>query len=133
MATLIQHGNRTEVKLDISLSLKRKVGTLLNRLMKRYEIIGRNKRHEDAFKEVFKSNLYVQIDNEYHHGDSKIGNEVSEKLKVKIHDLLRKLMNSYQVKSDSRAKNFEFVEFFKARMWTILDDTYHRQKVKSHD
>lgn len=44
---------------------KRKVGLLLNELMRSYKIKGKNAEFESAFKEILKSNLYYMIDNYY--------------------------------------------------------------------
>lgn len=69
MAKFIQNGNKIIVKLEVSTELKRKIGLLLNQLMKDYKIKGKDKSFEDGFKHIFKSNLYVLLDNEYHNKD----------------------------------------------------------------
>ncbi len=66
MATITQVGNKHYVKLDVPVQLKRKIAKLLNELMISYGVKGNNKGMDDAFKNIFKSNLYVLLDNYYH-------------------------------------------------------------------
>lgn len=62
----IQKGNKILCKNEVPIQLKKKVGALLNELMVDYSITGKDKQHEEAFKAIFKSNLFIQIDNHYH-------------------------------------------------------------------
>ena len=62
--TLTKNGLLLEV--EVSLEFKKKVGKLLNQLMKDYGIKGDDKSSTNAFKDILKSNLYIEIDNEYH-------------------------------------------------------------------
>ena len=55
-----------EVKLEVSIKLKKQIGGLLSTLMEEYSINGITKEHTKAFKDCLKSNIYVLLDNKYH-------------------------------------------------------------------
>lgn len=63
---LIHKNGKTIVELEVPLQLKKEVGGLLNELMKSYNVKGNSPEMTKAFKDIFKSNLYVLLDNEYH-------------------------------------------------------------------
>jgi len=56
---------KTIVKANATKKFKTEVAKLLNECMKSYNIKGKNKNSENAFKYIFKSNLYYIIDNHY--------------------------------------------------------------------
>ena len=55
--------SKTIIKPDAPPRFKCQVSKLLNDLMNEYKIKGKDKDFEDAFKKIFKSNLYYIIDN----------------------------------------------------------------------
>ena len=73
---MIKKGNKILCKTEVSKNLKIKIAKLLNKLMNDYSIEGKTEDFENAFKYIFKSNLIILIDNEYH----------SKELKVKKND-----------------------------------------------
>lgn len=54
---------KTTILPNAPTEFRKKVGRLLNQLMKEYKIKGKDKGWEKAFKDTFKSNLYYIIDN----------------------------------------------------------------------
>lgn len=60
---ITQKGNKIIIKADAPKRFKYEVTQLLNQLMKDYQIKGKDKDFENAFKSIFKSNLYYIIDN----------------------------------------------------------------------
>jgi hypothetical protein len=66
MARFIRERNRITVKLEVPIELKKKISGLLNQLMQEYGIKGKDDSFDKAFKDIFKSNLYVLLDNQYH-------------------------------------------------------------------
>lgn len=52
----------THCKCEVPTKYKTRIAKLLNEIMKQYYIKGKNKEMEDAFKSIFKSNLYWAID-----------------------------------------------------------------------
>ena len=73
---MIKKGNKILCKTEVSKNLKIKIDKLLNKLMNDYSIEGKSEDFENVFKYIFKSNLIILIDNEYH----------SKELKVKKND-----------------------------------------------
>ena len=69
---MIKKGNKILCKTEVSKNLKIKIAKLLNELMDDYSIEGKTEDFENAFKQIFKSNLNILIDNEYHCKELKV-------------------------------------------------------------
>lgn len=49
--------------MKVTTQFKKETGLLLNTLMAQYNIKGKDETWEKAFKDIFKSNLYILINN----------------------------------------------------------------------
>ena len=65
-------GNKIILKNEVPVILKKRIGNLLTQLLKDYDISSSHNGGLLCFKEIFKSNLYVLLDNQYYQHTKKL-------------------------------------------------------------